>query len=344
MDVRLLTPGANDWSDLLQTTPHDFYHLPRYAELAAQLDGGEPCALLVRSGDNRLLLPFTRRPMGNVWDAISPYGYPGPLVSTRGGVDAAVFASDVLEKVVPRLAELGCVSMFVRLHPLLGPVPDPRGATLVQHGETVCIDLSVSEAEHWSETMSGHRYEIKRALRAGHRFFFDDEFAYVDRFVEIYHHTMTRVAAAPSYFFDRAYVMSLRRSLGTRLKLAFVEVEGILAAAGLFVETNGIVQYHLSGSDERFRKHQPTKLLLHEVRRWGRERGASWFHLGGGLHGREDSLFRFKAGFSRGRRPFHTLRLVCDEGKYQALCRERAPSADPATRDGFFPLYRMNRC
>lgn len=344
MNVALLAPDAARWPELLARVEHDFYHLPSYAELSARTDGGEARALVVDDGERTLLLPFVRRAIPGteaLWDGTSPYGYPGPLVTGATGIAANDFASAALDAAGPRLRAEGGVSLFVRLHPLLGALPRPSSGTLVQHGETVFVDLARTEQAHWSETMSGHRNEINRAVRAGHRVVDDPDFAHVDRFVEIYQSTMQRVGAAAFYFFDRGYVLALREALGPRLQLAFVEIDGTLAAGGLFVRTGSMVQYHLSGTDAAFARFQPTKLLLHTIRGRARERGDRYLHLGGGVGGKEDSLHRFKAGFSKGRVPFHTLRLLLDPERYATLSRARRPDLG-ATLDhtAFFPLYR----
>lgn len=345
MDVDLLLPTSPRWADVLRSTAHDFYHLPAYAALSAKLDGGAPRALLVNDGARSLLVPFVTRPIpgaAGAWDALTPYGYPGPLVTgADGGPEARdAFASSALEAAADVLRADGCVSLFARLHPLIGATPRPANGLLVQHGTTVYVDLRRSEAELWAETMSGHRSEINRAIKRGHRAYFDDGFVHADRFVDIYQATMSRVGAAAHYFFDRDYLVGLREALGERLRLAVVEIDGAIAAAGLFVETGEFVQYHLSGADAAFLRERPTKLMLHVVRGWAKERGARWLHLGGGVGGGEDSLFAFKAGFSKARRPFFTLRLVVDPTAYRALSRARHPDADDAALDGFFPLYR----
>ena len=48
----------------------------------------------------------------------------------------------------------------------------------------------------------------------------------------------------------------------------------------------------------------------------------------------------FVAGFSPGRHPFHTWRVVTDEAAYGRLVRDRNPQADPADRTATFPSYR----
>lgn len=342
--VELLSSTSPEWRAFLERAPHDFYHLPAYAEMSARVDKGTPRAALARDGSSTLLLPFIARPIGaSAWDATSPYGYPGPLVASDVGSDPNAFAAHALDAISEVLASEGCVSAFVRLHPLLGPLALPPLGTkslLVQHGETVHVDLTKSEKDHWAETMSGHRNEINRAIRAGHKAYFDESFTHAARFLEIYQATMSRVGASAYYLFDQTYLRDLREALGPRLKLAVVEIRGEVAAAGLFVKTGDFVQYHLSGTDEAFKREVPTKLMLHFVRGWAKSEGAAWLHLGGGVGGLEDSLFKFKAGFSRERSPFFTLRLVTNPDMYRSLSLEKHPGASPDALEGFFPLYR----
>jgi CelD/BcsL family acetyltransferase involved in cellulose biosynthesis len=335
----LLARDAPAWAAFLEKAPHDFYHLPSYVSLCAVEENGEATALLVEDDGCALLVPLIVRPIGaGLRDAVSPYGYPGPLVRAPRANEQ--FVDDAWAAARALLAAQGLVSVFVRGHPVLGRGLPSSAGTVVQHGQTVSVDLTRSADELWRQTASGHRNEINRGLRAGHRAFFDEGLAYLGTFGELYRGTMERLGAAEHYRFSDAYFRALRDALGPRLRLCLVEVEGEIAAGGLFVETGGLVQYHLSGSDPRFRRAQPTKLMLHFVREWGRARGLHRLHLGGGVGAGEDSLFQFKAGFAADRHPFETLRLVADERAYRELVRTHDPTADPEDRSGFFPLYR----
>jgi lipid II:glycine glycyltransferase (peptidoglycan interpeptide bridge formation enzyme) len=115
-----------------------------------------------------------------------------------------------------------------------------------------------------------------------------------------------------------------------------------LAAAGLFIATDGIVQYHLGGTDERYLALAPSKLMLDFVWRWALEESQNVFHLGGGVGGAEDSLFLFKAGFSPERGVFHTYRIVVDELKHEVLnqAARSARGTTVALAREFFPEYR----
>jgi hypothetical protein len=335
----LVGVDSRRWIDVLKRAPHDFYHLPGYVALCARQEGGEPAALVVERNGAVLLLPLIIRPIpGGGKDATSPYGYPGPIVV--GDHDQA-FVSDAMCEGVTLLAQEGLVSLFVRFHPLLNRAPRAEVGTMVSHGNTIAIDLAQDDAGMWQETRRNHQRDIRKSLLAGHRVYEDHEFVHFSRFMELYQQTMLRAGAAPFYLFDDVYFHAMRDVLGSRLHLIVVEIEGEVAATSIEVETSGIVQDHLTGTDMRFSSLAPGKLLIHFVRSWARERGNRWLHLGGGVGGANDSLFQYKQGFSRRQLPFHTLRVVVDEGEYRRLVRAHNPAADPDSLEGYFPAYRQ---
>jgi hypothetical protein len=334
----ILRPDDPLWTGFLSRAPHDFYHLPGYVSLCAAQEQGRARALYVEDGDRAMLLPFlVRRIHGGGRDACSPYGYPGPLVS--GGDDPG-FIGHALARGMQALEIEGIVSLFVRLHPLLNPVPPPGVGTVVRHADTVAVDLSLPAEVLWSQTRRNHRAQINQAREAGYRFGVDLDPAHDLVFRRLYLATMARLGADRYYHFDDAYFDGLRAVLGDSLHLGVVELEGRVVAAGLFTEMCGIVQMHLTGADERATRHQPMKLVFDGVRAWAQQRGDHWLHLGGGRGGADDSLLHFKAGFSPLRRPYHTLRVVIMEDEYRRLVAHRSPSLDPADLAGHFPLYR----
>ena len=335
----LLDASAPAWSAFLETAPHDFYHLPAYAALCAVQERGVPRALHVAGDGHEMLLPLIVReiPGGGI-DAASPYGYPGPLVQ---GTDEPGFLRAALAFGTEVLRQAGIVSAFVRLHPLLNPVPPMGIGTVVEHGDTICIDLALSPGELWAQTRLNHRRDITRAVRLGYVARMDEEWLHLDAFKRLYRETMGRRSAASFYFFDDTYFDGLREALGDRMHLCVVEKDGIVAAAGLYAETCGIVQYHLSGTSDEALSVQPTKLMMHFVRGWAKERGNHVMNLGGGVGGGNDSLLQFKLGFSPLRRTFSTLRMVIDEPAYKRLVATRDPLLDPGAHGGFFPQYRQ---
>lgn len=349
MPAEFLTPADPRWAAFLAEAPHDVYHLPAYVAHCAGHEEGEAVAFLAEEGGAACLMPMILRrlppalnPFGTLQDATAPYGYACPLLK---GDPAPWQVSAFLEGFRGQARALGMVSAFFRFHPLL---PLARGpfldfGQLVDHGETVYLDLTLSPAELEHHLRAGHRADIRKLQREGFTVVVD-AWEYLPDFTRIYEQTMRRHAASPFYFFGEDYFPALRAAIPEQLHLAVVLApEGAtVAAAGLFMEEAGFLEYYLSGTDEPFLKGGPTKLLLLHMRDWGRARGDRSFHLGGGVGAQADSLFDFKRGFSRLRAHFTSFRMIVDEEVYLRLASGgRAPAERRVLeRRRYFPGYR----
>jgi hypothetical protein len=310
-----------------------------YVQLSADYESGVARAVLVEEGERKLLLPLIVRTIpGGGRDATSPYGFPGPI---GNGLEDPAFVTAAFLEIRRVLAAHGIVSLFVRFHPMLNPAMPQGVGTVVDHGDAVAIDLCQSADAIWQQTRKNHRRQILQSIRSGHAVGFDPTEAAFVAFKGLYRATMRRVDAAAYYLFDDAHFSDLRSAMGPRMRLASVRIGNDMAAAGLFIEEDGIVEYHLSGTDARFAKFAPTKLLTHFVTGWARERGNRWLHLGAGMGAPDDALLHFKSGFSPARHRFRTLRMVIDVAEYRRLTLERNASDDPTRTDGYFPVYRQ---
>ena len=337
---RIVDAGDPAWDGALARVPHDVYHLPGYARVEADVQAATPVAFLHTGERHTFLLPLLLRPVpgSTGLEALSPYGYPGPVSDTP--LDDEASWRLAVQSLHDCLRAAGVVTCFVRLHPLLPGRLDAlaRAGTVVQHGHTVSIDLTVPGDVLWARTRSNHRRNIEQARRSGLQVVVDD-WSRLPEFIEAYHETMRRVEATESYFFPAAYFESLRKHVPGSAHLAVVDDGGTLAGGGIFFEQDGIVQYHLGATRSVYLSRQPTKLMFDEVRLWAAARGDRAFHLGGGVGGRVNPLFHFKAGFSDDRPPFCTWRLVPNPDAYAAAL-EAIGRELPPDDSGWFPAYR----
>ena len=75
--------------------------------------------------------------------------------------------------------------------------------------------------------------------------------------------------------------------------------------------------------------------MLDFVREYAVNRGEfSVFHLGGGLGGKEDSLFKFKSGFSKNTADFYLIKSIFNVPLYDELSQDTDENIE------FFPAYR----
>jgi lipid II:glycine glycyltransferase (peptidoglycan interpeptide bridge formation enzyme) len=200
--------------------------------------------------------------------------------------------------------------------------------------------------EIWHQTRPAHRTKINRCRRAGLKAEIVPFCQFIHEFNHIYEETMNRVNAAKSYYWGTAYFTKFADLLADKLHLCLVKLNNEIACAGLFTECGGIVQYYLGGTKTSFLKQAPSKLMFDYVRFWAKERGNSFLHLGGGVGGDKDSLYHFKAGFSKEKYSFPTLRLITEKEKYFHLVNLRAKylNTDPKNllESNYFPAYRTD--
>jgi hypothetical protein len=348
LTTSFIEPDDPRWADSLARAPHDVYDTAEFVRLEARRIGAKPVVFLVRGGDCVFGVPLILRPVPSAddgrLDAVSPYGYPGIVLSPAARSNP-VFVSDCVNGLVGALRARGVCSAFIRLHPLLNAdLADlVRDHALTDNGSTVSIDLRLSEADIWAGMSKGHTNATNKARRAGFEMEVGRGDEHFEAFALVYRETMQRLAAAPMYDFGTEQLERLASLPEARVAVA--KLNGHVAGAYLFYECGQLIQMHLGGTRTSYMSPSPSHLLIHGVALWAKQRDNCTLHLGGGVGGSAtDSLFRFKCGFSAVRHRYLTMRLVCDEAIYCELVTERARQLDcsPETlrEAGYFPAYR----
>jgi Acetyltransferase (GNAT) domain len=348
LSADLIDPTGQRWASALERVVHDVYDTPAYVSAEALRLQAEPVGCVVEDGDRLFLLPLLIRSCRvgdtSAKDAISPYGYPG-IVLSDSGRSTENFPDRSLRVCLCALRDADVCTAFVRLHPLLNATLRKQ---LTRHpptdnGLTVSIDLTAPAEQAWAAMSRGHANAINRAKRAGFRVEISPAGEQIEEFAAVYTDTLRRRATAETYQCSYGYLVEL-----AAMKEAYVAVAysgDAVAGAYLFFETDGIVQMHLGGPSTAFRTPSASHLMINAVAQWARGRGNTVLHLGGGVGGAiDDSLFTFKAGFARRRHPFQTLRLIADQQRYDDLTEARArqigSSSEALLGTGFFPAYR----
>ena len=160
----------------------------------------------------------------------------------------------------------------------------------------------------------------------------------------LYEENMRRVDADDSYFFSDKYYQEILSSddFESVLKLCIHNETQSIIGAAIFIKTGDIVQYHLSGLSEDTYEVDPIKLIIDEARIEATDEGYKIFNLGGGRGSNEDSLFRFKSGFSKDFKDFKVWKYIVDEEAYKNLVKNRLGTTEDIelSYSGFFPAYR----
>src|SRR5690606_7067649 len=141
-----------------------------------------------------------------------------------------------------------------------------------------------------------------------------------------------------NYYFSKQYFYDFLATADFDSKLLVAKFDGKVIAGAIFTYTDKIMQYHLAGTTEAFIRDTPMKLILDEARLLGNQLGLHYLHLGGGVGGSdEDSLFRFKSGFSKNFKQFSVWKYIVDMDNYEMLVQKNEIKD---RQSNFFPLYR----
>ncbi len=353
--VRLLHPDDPDWDIAIAAAHPSVFHSSGYHRYSAGFDNAEPYLAVLSDETGGLAWPYLLRDVEQVpglhktdrMDVTSAYGYPGPLVWGWGDERIA----QALDRIAETWRRQQVVSVFTRFNPLLGndatiplspawAAPGSRG--VVAAGATVSVDLTEDADLIRARYRRDLRRQIRRCREAGLETVEDTTWASLPAFALQYRETMERLGAADFYYFSLADFERLRRSLPHAAHLLITRRGDVVAAAGLFLESGDTVEWHLVSTNSDLLHLSPAKVLVDDTITWAKRRGFKAMHLGGGLAGREDSLFWFKSGFSPRRHEFAVGGWVLDAGAYEGLAERRRASLPPgASLDTtFFPAYR----
>jgi hypothetical protein len=356
---------ATRWTALVARLPshlRDIHFLPEYGRIYREAYGFTPFLAVHFDADNFVLQPFVRRPLqdlpflaeaadkGAFSDIANPYGYGGPL----SNVSESGAAQGLYGKFAELLSAWCCseqiASEFTSLHPfmaqhqrsLVDGVLAPEYAK-----EVVFIGLDADGQRFKESFRKGHRSSISAAVRAGIQVArVVPTAANLKLFNEMYEETMVRRNAADRWFVPEDYFERCIVSLGEkRASLVFAYVGDRLESGCLLIHDFDTAYYHFAATYANHPASGVNNLMVFEAANIAGSMGYRRLHLGGGVTGAEDdSLLRFKAGFSNLRAPLYTYFSIRDRAAYERLCtRKRAyevATAGAESLSDFVPVYR----
>jgi hypothetical protein len=337
--------SKNEWKEQIDLVEHsDFYYTYDYHQLSKN-DNEEPILIKYTGDEASILIPLLLRTIenSNYKDVTSVYGYAGPLVLN---IDEQFNKEDFQKELNAFFNENNIISVFTRLHPYIDHqemILSGLG-TVTTLGKVVNIDLTdtiVNQRAKFNRRLKTYLNKSRRSCKVieGNV----DE--HLDAFIKLYHENMKRVEAKDSYFFSNEYYRKILSSDEYESELSlciFNETQEIIGAS-MFIKKGNIVQYHLSGLSKDHFELNPIKLIIDEMRIKSTEQGYKYFNLGGGLGSNEDSLFKFKSGFSKDLKDFKTWKYIVDEDAYESLANKMLGEDVEINTIKFFPAYRSKK-
>lgn len=335
-----------EWDARVRSFQHyDVYYLSGYVKAFKIHGDGEPLLIYYEGQDIRGINVVMKRDISqdlcfegkveeNAWfDFVTPYGYGGWLIEGDGD------STKLLYSYQSWCQENNVVSEFVRYHPVL---ENHKNSELFYDvlalGCTIAMDLSNPETI-WNNFTSKNRNMVRKAQKSGIVIYNGRYPKIFERFREVYNLTMDKDDAEDYYYFKPDFYQSVMMELPHEAQVFYAELDGKVIATSIMLAANGRLNYHLSGALSEYKSLAPTNLLIYMAALWGCHNGCKTLHLGGGVGSSEDSLYKFKKSFYRGKPcRFHIGKKMFMDEKYQELVRMRNQSE--INNSGFFPKYR----
>lgn len=324
----------------------DIYFNPEYVKLNEQIEGGTAECFDFSCEYGTVSSQYIKRKVPYLvdgeqyYDAITPYGYGGPVITECKDKDKLIAAYS--EAYLKQCRAEKIVDEFVRFHPLMDNAIDFSCLYKAEYNRhTLAIDLA-DEDYFMTQFSPDCRNMIRKAAKKGVKVEVDHECAHMDDFIRLYYAAMQKNEASDYYYFAKEYFEKFKTISEIKTVLINAYVEEKIVSSALFMCSDEYMHYHLAATDPDFYSYASNNVILAKAVECGRELGLKWLHLGGGLSGNEkDSLFRFKRSFGRTDRnlkDFYLGRAVFMPEVYDKLCI--IAEENGITNEGFFPAYR----
>ncbi|MFD2514242.1 GNAT family N-acetyltransferase [Pontibacter locisalis] len=307
--IELDLSNSKEWQEHLDRIPEsnkDIYYSPNYYRLYEDLGDGTAKCFVVTNGDEVALYPF-------LMNSVEGYNLKEDYVDIQGayGYNGTIYTSlnEELIKEFDKAFAIYCsdkkvLAEFTRFHPILENKEFSKTRMKVTDDrETVYLNLEQEIDELWQDQFSSQiRNKIRKAIKKNYSSEVltnpspDD----IEIFIAIYNENMRMVGADEYFFFNEQYFRDTFKYLSSNSYLLNIkDEEGNIISSTILFKYGKFFHYHLSGRTEDAISWASNYLYSESIN-LAKKLGAEVYHFGGGrTPAPDDSLLRFKKGFSK---------------------------------------------
>ncbi|WP_214225521.1 GNAT family N-acetyltransferase [Pedobacter sp. B4-66] len=313
---------------------YDFYHTWHYHAMDKR---GEPLLFVYEEEESFIALPLIKRDISNSisFDLTSAYGYVGPISNKTNEDLSDCFLEKFKTSFLNFMHSNQYICVFSRLNPFIKqePLLNKIGG-VSSNGKTIYMDLTISLEEQRANYEKRLGRQIRQLRKVNYTIKETTEPNDIKTFTAMYNDNMHRLQADKSYFFSEEYFTEILKNNESGSKLITIFDGSQMICGAIVLYSGNIIRNHLSATSATHVNQSPSKLLTDEISVVGRKLGLKYFHLGGGVGGKEDSLFKFKASFSNLTLEDNIWRFIADKNTYDKLVEGANKNSN------YFPLYR----
>lgn len=301
--------NSNKWQEYLDQIPEsgkDIYYSPDYYRLYENLGDGIAKCFVVTNGEEVALYPF-------LMNAVEGYDLKEEYVDIQGayGYNGTIYTS-LNEELIAEFDKAfnnyctnkKILAEFTRFHPLLKNKEFSKNRMkVIDDRETVYLNLEQEIEELWQDQFSSQiRNKIRKAIKRNYssEVLTNPSQDEINTFITIYNENMRMVGADDYFYFNEQYFRDTFKYLGSNSYLMNIkDEEGSIISSTILFKYGRFFHYHLSGRTEDAISWA-SNFLYSESINLAKQLGAEFYHFGGGrTPAPDDSLLRFKKGFSK---------------------------------------------
>lgn len=339
------------WDDTVKSfKEHDIYYFSGYVAALQKHGDGTPILFFYEDANIRAMdvvmkrdIAYDKNFLGKLnpnayYDLSTPYGYGGFLIE-GSNVEAGI--EQLNQQYINYCKVNNIISEIVRFHPVIDNVSMIRSMyDVLPIGKTITVELNSLE-EIWDNLKGKNKNVIRKAIKNEVKISWGLDQQLIDTFIPLYNSTMDRDNATDYYYFKEEYYSCYLNELSENTLIFSASYEDKIIAMSIILLANDQIHYHLSASDSQYRSLAPTNLLLLEVANWGCKNGYKTLHLGGGLGGKEDNLYKFKEAFNKNSKTSFSIgKKIFNEEVYNKLVDIKFRDSEIMEKTNFFPKYR----
>jgi hypothetical protein len=295
-----------DWDECLSYVPEDLrdiFFMGEYYEI--DHNKSDIRCFLARNKDNVFYYVYSIRKINNLgydlncdyFDIQGAYGYNGPITKNKDD-DFSGMARKIFEDYCH---DSNILAEFIRFNPLYENHELCGDMGIVKANTNVIVDLNMEDIYRNSYEHST-RKNIKKAERSNlvAKIISPAEISekQLQDFHFIYSHTMTRNSADGKYLHPLDYFKRVKRLIPNNSFFIFVCKDQIPVSAELVLFNDYAGYSFLGGTLPEYFMYRPNDFLKHNVINRLKERGLSYFCLGGG-NKINDGIFKYKRSFAK---------------------------------------------
>ncbi|TDD99422.1 HAD family hydrolase [Flavobacterium cellulosilyticum] len=318
----------DSWNKYIKRFPiaqQDIYFTSDYYQLYEHGEEYSAFCFIFEKNENLAVFPFIKKEINvlgynldkKYYDIKGAYGYNGILSNITDKEILLEFHNSFTNYCVDN----NVIASFIRLHPLLKN--ENLSSTfneLIKNRDVVAIDLTKTYLEIWnSEYSTKNRNMIRKAYKLGHKIqvLSDPSIKDIDKFIEVYHHSMDLANAEKFYYFNKSYFINTFKYLKDYTYLFNVLDENeTVVCSSIFYHYGDYFHYHLSGRNCLV-DNSVNNFMIDKAVEFAQQKGAKILHLGGGrTSSPDDSLFLFKKNFSKLLLPFYYEKKIYNNAVY----------------------------